>query len=162
MMKNGFCTAGFTLIELLTAIIVLVVISGIALPNFSRLQANGIVVGVANEILGVLQYARAQAISEKAERMVCPTGAGAPPFAAADWDNGFFANDAADCSGTIIRIGYASSAEVSGPTAMITFDSLGSADAEASFTVTHPNSDRTRWVCVYQSGRLEVRSSSTC
>lgn len=70
----GDCKAeksnGFTLIELLVTIAVAVVLATIAVPNFTQLRQQQQIVASANDVLGVLQSARREAINKRLDMSV--------------------------------------------------------------------------------------------
>jgi type IV fimbrial biogenesis protein FimU len=53
----------FTLIEMLIVVVLLAIFAAIAIPSFSRLTHSNQALGAANELYGVLQYARSEALS---------------------------------------------------------------------------------------------------
>src|SRR5690554_3853376 len=61
---------GFTLIELLVTIAVAIILATVAMPNFSLLRQQQEVVASANDVLGVLQSARREAINRRMDMSV--------------------------------------------------------------------------------------------
>ncbi|MCP8463870.1 GspH/FimT family pseudopilin [Pseudomonas sp. ZM23] len=56
-------SAGFTLIELMVTILLLVILAGFAVPNFTSLIRSNRVQSVADEFYSLLQYARTEAVT---------------------------------------------------------------------------------------------------
>lgn len=68
---------GFTLVELAVTVAVLAIIAMVAVPSFTNLVRGNRLVSSANEMVAMLQTARAAAISNRATAVVCPTTDGA-------------------------------------------------------------------------------------
>lgn len=64
---------GFTLIELMVTLAVLGILLGIAVPSFMSTMAETRVTTAANELLGVIQYARSEAIRRGVRVTMCKT-----------------------------------------------------------------------------------------
>lgn len=56
-------SAGFTLIELMVTIVLIALLAGLALPNFSLLVRKNRVQSLSEEFYGLLQYARTEAVT---------------------------------------------------------------------------------------------------
>jgi type IV fimbrial biogenesis protein FimU len=56
-------TAGFTLVEMMVVVALLAIMASIAMPSFARLIAANSVEAAGNELYGLLQYARAEAVA---------------------------------------------------------------------------------------------------
>ncbi|MGY4531046.1 type IV fimbrial biogenesis protein FimU [Pseudomonas sp. TE3786] len=53
----------FSLVELLVVVVLLAIFAAIAIPSFTRLTHSNQALAAANELYGVLQYARSEALS---------------------------------------------------------------------------------------------------
>lgn len=67
---------GLTLLELLTVIAVAAVLAGFAAPAFTRSVAANQRIAATNALLGLVQYARAEAIQRAREVVLCPSATG--------------------------------------------------------------------------------------
>lgn len=61
-MSNFRQLAGFTIIELMVVLMVLGIITAMAVPSFNTMIKNNRIVTVTNDLNGMLQYARAEAV----------------------------------------------------------------------------------------------------
>lgn len=77
---------GFTIIELLTTIALLSIIAALAVPSFSSLIKSNRLTSATNELVSVINTARAEAIKRKVEVSVAPKGS--------SWDSGVVVKDA--------------------------------------------------------------------
>ncbi len=68
---------GFTLIELMIVIGIVAIIASVAVPGFSSSRDRQAVTAAANEILGMLQVARFEALKRKKNSYLCPINADA-------------------------------------------------------------------------------------
>ncbi len=73
--------SGFTLIELMVTLALVGIIAAFAVPSFSTMIANSRLVSVSNDLVGVLNYARSEAVKTGRRVIVNPTDG-------ADWANG--------------------------------------------------------------------------
>lgn len=62
---------GFTLVELMIIVTLLGIFAAIAVPNFSQLIDNNRVQATSNELVGLLQYARAYSVENRTSVLVC-------------------------------------------------------------------------------------------
>ncbi|GAB2191851.1 GspH/FimT family pseudopilin [Sessilibacter sp. MAH2] len=74
--------SGFTLIELLVAVAILAILVAFAIPNFTDTTARSRLAANANEVLGAIQLARAEALRRNGAVSLAPLDG-------ADWSNGF-------------------------------------------------------------------------
>jgi type IV fimbrial biogenesis protein FimT len=68
--------AGFTLVELLVTVTVLGVIVAIALPNLQAFLVNNRINGMTNHVLGIMNFARSEAIARNKNVVVCARSTG--------------------------------------------------------------------------------------
>lgn len=67
--------AGFTLIELIIVLVLVSIVAAIALPSFSQLIESNRQTAVTNSFLGMVNYARAEAVRRGESVEVTPQGA---------------------------------------------------------------------------------------
>ncbi len=65
-------SSGFTLIELMIVLALVAIIASFAVPSFSTIIANGRIASYSNDVVGVLTYARAEAIKRGRTVRVSP------------------------------------------------------------------------------------------
>lgn len=65
--------AGFTLVEMMVVVALLAIMASIAMPSFARLIAANNVEAAGNELYGLLQYARAEAVA-RGQRVTVSAG----------------------------------------------------------------------------------------
>jgi type IV fimbrial biogenesis protein FimT len=64
---------GFTLVELVVTLAVVAILAAVAVPSFGNLIRSNRLTSSANEMVSMLQVARASAISDRATATVCPS-----------------------------------------------------------------------------------------
>lgn len=72
---------GFTLIELMIVLALVAIIASFAVPSFTTIIANGRIASYSNDVVGVLTYARAEAV--KRGRIIRVS-----PVTGPDWTSG--------------------------------------------------------------------------
>ena len=78
---------GFTLIELMVTLVVLAIVVGIAIPNFSTMIRDNRSITLADELIGAVNYARAQAITASGPVSLCASSNGTT--CGSDWTEGW-------------------------------------------------------------------------
>ncbi|GAB1407093.1 hypothetical protein MASR1M8_10120 [Thermomonas brevis] len=73
---ESFRGKGFTLVELMVTVAVLAIVATLAVPSFNNLIRGNRLVSSANEMVTLLQTARAAAIGHRARVLVCPSDDG--------------------------------------------------------------------------------------
>lgn len=116
---------GFTLIELMIVLTLIAIMAGIGVPGFQTMLQNSRLTSTTNNLLSALQYARSEAVTQRAAVTVSPLNG-------ADW-----------ASGTLIMRGASKLREtptagtgvvVTGSATSITYQSNGST-AAATFSI---------------------------
>ena len=72
---------GFTLIELMVVVALVAIIASFAVPSFQTMIANSRLASSTNDLVGVLNFARTEAVKRGRTVMVSPT-------TGSDWANG--------------------------------------------------------------------------
>jgi|SRR5690554_1224553 len=94
---------GFTIIELMVTLAVLAIVLGIAIPSFnSQIQRNGSL-GLGEEFVSALNFARTEAIKRRASVSICASNAAVDDCDGTDWSNGWivFVDDEPETSENI-------------------------------------------------------------
>lgn len=73
--------SGFTLVELMITVALVGVIAALAVPSFATMIANNRLATASNDVVGVLNYARSEAVKRGRSVIVDPTDG-------SDWANG--------------------------------------------------------------------------
>ncbi|WP_313348743.1 GspH/FimT family pseudopilin [Stenotrophomonas sp.] len=155
---------GFSLVELMITLVVIGVVAAIAFPNFQNLIRSNRVATAQNELIGLVNLARSDAIRNNNGGAVCGSSNGTG--CDGQWAKGMLAfsdsnGDGAFSSGeTVLRYSAVNGAmTVTGPNAMIAFDSRGRRRDGANQVVTlRPaqcgNQELQRTMTVNASGQL--------
>ncbi|MEP7312674.1 MAG: GspH/FimT family pseudopilin [Pseudomonadota bacterium] len=88
-MKNR--AQGMTLIELLTAILVLSILFGLAIPTFREFTSNNRTVAAANDLVTALNLARSEALRRATTTIVCASNNQTDCSGAMNWATGWIA-----------------------------------------------------------------------
>lgn len=70
---------GFTLIEMMTAIFILAILVGLAVPSFNNASLSGKLTGFANDMVASAQLARSEAIKRNVAVTMCASESAADP-----------------------------------------------------------------------------------
>ncbi len=88
-MKNR--AQGMTVIELLTAMLVLAILMGLAVPSFREFSQNNRTVAATNDLVTALNLARNEALRRASPTVVCASANQATCSGALDWTTGWIA-----------------------------------------------------------------------
>ncbi|NQD91971.1 prepilin-type N-terminal cleavage/methylation domain-containing protein, partial [Pseudomonas sp. CrR25] len=91
---------GFTLIELMVVIVIVAILASIGVPSFRTLIQNNNLTSQTNGLLGLLQLARSEAVTQRQQVTVCPSSDQAT-CNGADWNDGGLVRRS---DGTIVRV----------------------------------------------------------
>jgi type IV fimbrial biogenesis protein FimT len=90
---------GFTLIELMTAILVLGIVLGFAIPGFREMTRNNRIAGAQNDLLTALALARNEALHRSTTVSICASADGAS--CGTDWTRGWIVFTDTGTAGTV-------------------------------------------------------------
>ena len=154
--------SGFSLIELMVTVAIAAILLAIAVPQFRRQIEQSQFTNTSNELLGVMNSARAEALRRSRPVTVAP-------LTGTNWNTGWQMfldenrNGAIDAAAVLKRGNGVTAAQLTGTAAFITFDSNGrrwsnAADpfVEISSFKTGAAADLERTVCVGRSGRSVI------
>jgi len=150
---------GFTLIELMVVVALIGIVAAYAVPSFTQLVERSRVTSTVNGVLGILNYARSEAV--KAGQTIEVT-----PLTGNDWDTGVVVwldvdgDDALDAGEELRRFtDIPNGLTVAGNANAIGFRGNGfltpEAAAEFQLSVTSPNTPA-HFVCTGFSGRVRT------
>jgi type IV fimbrial biogenesis protein FimT len=94
-------TRGFTLIELMTAITVLAVLLGLAIPAFRDIIRNNRITAQNNDFIGGLNFARSEALKRSNPVSVCSSTDGATCAGVTNWSTGWIVFADVNANGTM-------------------------------------------------------------
>lgn len=132
---------GFTLVELMITLVVIGVVAAIAFPSFQSLIRSSRVTTAHNELIGMVNLARNDAIRNNQGGVVCGSSNGTT--CSGQWGGGMMVFSDSDGDGvfssgeTVLRYtAFNSALTVTGPAAPIAFDGRGRRRAGANQIVT--------------------------
>lgn len=88
-MNDRSHTSGFTMLELVVVLAVVAVLAGVAAPSMNRLRQEHRMQGLAEELLGSLMLARAEALRHQQRVTVCARSADERCAASGPWTAGW-------------------------------------------------------------------------
>ncbi|KIQ35802.1 hypothetical protein RT97_03260 [Variovorax paradoxus] len=140
---------GFTLIEMMVVVVLVAILTVLALPSFTTMMANQRVTSAAQELLTLLQFARAEGVYKRSQTTVTATGQ--------TWQ--------AKLGTEVLREAALSDAVTiePGSTGGVVFESSGqarTAGGGTSYVVTFSATNATRIQCLSVSGAGLVRLKS--
>ncbi|MDC0601587.1 GspH/FimT family pseudopilin [Aliiglaciecola sp.] len=155
---------GLTLIELMIGLVILGVVLTVALPAAQSIVNKNRIVSEINEISGIIQFARVNAVDEQLETIVCPTA----DFSTCttNWNqvkmvfgdedgNGQRGNDEDILVATSL---ISSNNYVIGPSQSIQFFPNGSADSQSLILICHKDKEAiyARQLTITPQGRVKM------
>ncbi len=156
---------GFTLLELMVTVAVMAILASIAFPSFQTTIRSSRVAAAHNELLGLMNLARSEAIRSGRGGGVCASADGAT--CSGSWSDGALAYADANGNGskgsgeTVLRFVTASGrVVVTGPADGIAFDGRGRRRASANQELTmkpatcSANVEQKRLMTVNASGQV--------
>ena len=94
-------TRGFTLIELMTAITVLGVLLGLAIPAFRDIVRNNRITAQNNDFIGGLNFARSEALKRSNPVSICSSTDGVSCAGVTNWSTGWVVFADTNANGTL-------------------------------------------------------------
>lgn len=128
---------GFTLIELMIALCVLAILITVAIPSFRTFILNNRLATSADSLVNALNYARAIALNNNEDVVVCPFSAPNSLTCGADWSSGWIvATQPPFGTGILLKSeqNNAVGPTISANGTSITFDERGLANSQTNFT----------------------------
>ncbi|MEH3021124.1 MAG: GspH/FimT family pseudopilin [Pseudomonas oryzihabitans] len=147
---------GFTLIEMLVVVALMGIFLAIAAPSFAGLIRANRVQAAADELVGVLQYARGEAVTRGVTVTLTATDANA-------WNAGFTLSAAGQTLRRIDASGLQSGVTVSSGAAQASFGATGTSGASTSQCFTICSTDQAgqcRFVGLSVTGRITPASTA--
>ena len=93
ILMNRTQTRGFTLLELMITVAVMSIALGIGVPSYNRMMATSQMAAASNDLLVLMQNARAQAMRTRNRVIVCPSTNGTT-CSGSNWTNAISGLDA--------------------------------------------------------------------
>ncbi|HEV7633266.1 MAG TPA: GspH/FimT family pseudopilin [Steroidobacteraceae bacterium] len=98
-MKNR--SQGMTLIELLTAMLVVAILMGLAVPSFREFTQNNRTIAATNELVTALNLARSEALRRATTTVVCASSNQQTCSGSTTWTTGWIAFNDANSNGVV-------------------------------------------------------------
>lgn len=155
---------GTTLVELMIGLSIVAIILIVAVPSAQNIVIQNRVVAHINELSGVVQFARATAINEQVDTIICPTS----DFTncTTNWSNAKMVFIDENLSGTRndgeeLLVGtpiISSSNFIDGPEAAIRFQASGAVNTMATLLICHKDKDAkyARALTLSLQGRVKI------
>jgi len=155
--RSARVSQGFTLIELMVVLAVMGIFAAIAVPSFSKLIHKNSVSAAANELFGLLQYARGEAVTRSTNVTIK-----APSSSNTAWNGDVAVTTAAETLRQIGAGGFQSGVVITTAVGDIIFSHTGSASNAACFKFTYSGDTTidTQFVAVQGSGRVTAPSTT--
>lgn len=156
--------AGLTLVELMITLGIVAILTLAVGPSVQNILIQNRIVGEINELSGIVQFARNNAIDEQVDTIVCPsddfatcnTNWNNPKIVFADIDG----NGARGAGEELLvgNSGVSSNNILSGPGAAIKFEASGAVTAPANLLLCHKDKDDkyARLLTVSMQGRVKM------
>ncbi len=95
---------GFSLIELMVVIAIVAIMASVGYPSFQTLIMDNRITSQSNALLGVLQLARSEAVTQRKQMTVCPSGNASACTSPLNnkWETGVVIRNVADA--TVVRV----------------------------------------------------------
>ena len=171
-MRSIHSPRGFTLLDILMSMAIVAVLVGIAVPAFSTLIQTTKTRTVTQSLLGILNYARGEAVSHSTQVVICPmvdnecTGNWRDPLAVFidnNRDEKINGEEKVLSVSNIIEKGESLNWRASGNTAYISFDETGGTGNQNGrlYYCDNAESPQARaQVIVYRTGRARLPRKS--
>jgi type IV fimbrial biogenesis protein FimT len=152
---------GFTLVELMTALAILAVLAGLAIPAFDSFVLNSRLRTYANNFSASAQLAKSEAKKRNVAVTLCKSSNGTSCTTSGGWEQGWIVISGS----TVVRRqqAVASGYLLSSSTNSLTFQPSGFGSTQATVTVCRasPVGDVEREVTVSATGRATIRKTNT-